>query len=40
MGVAGKRFGKLLIDMDMTKSELSSSARVATSIISRMSRND
>lgn len=40
MGVSYKRLWKLLIDKEMTKGELSKSARIATSTVSRMSRNE
>lgn len=40
MGVSYKRLWKLLIDKEMTKGELSTSARIATSTVSRMSRNE
>lgn len=40
MGVSYKSLWKLLIDKDMTKGKLSSSSGVATSTISRMSRNE
>ena len=39
MGVSYKRLWKLLIDRDMTKGELSTTAQSATSTVSRMSRN-
>ena len=39
MGVSYKRLWKLLIDRDMTKGELSTTAQIATSTVSRMSRN-
>ena len=40
MGVSYKRLWKLLIDKEMTQGELSTSARIATSTVSRMSRNE
>lgn len=40
MGVSYKSLWKLLIDRDMTKGKLSSEAGIATSTISRMSRNE
>ena len=36
MGVSYKRLWKLLIDRDMTKGELSTTAQIATSTVSRM----
>ena len=39
MGVSYKRLWKLLIDRDMTKGELSTTAQIVTSTVSRMSRN-
>lgn len=40
MAVSYKRLWKLLIDKEMTKGELSASAQIATSTVSRMSRNE
>lgn len=40
MSVSYKSLWKLLIDRDMTKGKLSSEAGIATSTISRMSRNE
>ena len=40
MGVSYKSLWKLLIDRDMTKGKLSSEAGIATSTISRISRNE
>lgn len=40
MAVSYKRLWKLLIDKEMSKGELSASAQIATSTVSRMSRNE
>lgn len=40
MGVSYKSLWKLLIDRNMTKGKLSSEAGIATSTVSRMSRNE
>lgn len=40
MGISYKRLWKLLIDKDMTKADLRSATDIASSTISKMSRNE